>query len=409
MPEQQAVPEMCQESLEKADRVSRPAAGRWRVSRDVRGNGSRDTAASEDVRHVARGHTPFFHPAIHLAYVAKSLKEMWLRSFPSESGGCSAWRGPFGRRGLVQKALYQDLKATCDPWGCPHCGLVNEVSPDVCAAWPMSQGAVVLRYCATPRKPVTEPPWLGWPKVCGGASEAGRWLSKGFCAFQDLKSDVQHAQSQALRHFRGLCFTLWAVYVSLRPQACAGGVRVRRRDVHCHSWATEVMHLLPQSAQAQRDGVGSPFQSPLLAPLGSEAILLSELARDAGAREDVAQRGGILLAVSALRWLATTACLQKPLLPQRSPQCSEACSAACRLLAVLCRQEARQVRLLNSFLEVPARRMPRRWVVCKSACSVCGALSASRQQQVRSQPLLRSHDTAIHGCWLLMALCDLAF
>jgi len=140
---------------------------------------------------------------------------------------------------------------------------------------------------------------------------------------------------------------------SLWLQACAAGVRV--------------MHILPQSAQAQRDG----------------AILLSELAsKDAASKEDVAARGGVLLAVSALRWLATTSALQnsQSLLHHMSPQCSEACSGAFRLLAVMCRNTGRQAQATEV-----------------GSLQVC--------LQCMSQPLLRGHDTAIHGCWLLMALC----
>eukprot|EP00439_Symbiodinium_sp_Y106_P085401 s80_g28.t1 len=89
--------------------------------------------------------------------------------------------------------------------------------------------------------------------------------------------------------------------------------------------------------------------------------------------------------VSALRWLATTSSLQKghSLLHQMSPpqQFSEACSGCFRLLAVLCQR--------NSGRQAHATEV--------------GGLQACLQ--CMSQPMLRSHDTAIHGCWLLMALC----
>jgi len=133
---------------------------------------------------------------------------------------------------------------------------------------------------------------------------------------------------------------------------------------------TRVMHLLPQSAQAQRDG----------------AILLSELAnKDASARAEIASRGAVGLAVSTLRWLTTTSSFQKQssLLHQMSPpqQYSEACSGCFRLLAVLCQRNA----------------------VRQAHATEVGGLQSCLQ--CMSQPMLRSHDTAIHGCWLLMALC----
>jgi len=152
----------------------------------------------------------------------------------------------------------------------------------------------------------------------------------------------------------------WAMHGKLPKhlwlQGCAAGTRV--------------MHLLPQSASAQRDG----------------AILLSELAnKDSAVRAEASARNAVGLGVSALRWLATTSSLQKghSLLHQMSPpqQFSEACSGCFRLLAVLCQR--------NSGRQAHATEV--------------GGLQACLQ--CMSQPMLRSHDTAIHGCWLLMALC----
>eukprot|EP00440_Ansanella_granifera_P068868 gb/GFBE01074709.1/.p1 GENE.gb/GFBE01074709.1/~~gb/GFBE01074709.1/.p1 ORF type:complete len:1460 (+),score=312.37 gb/GFBE01074709.1/:1-4380(+) len=140
----------------------------------------------------------------------------------------------------------------------------------------------------------------------------------------------------------------------LWPQCCSAGIRV--------------MHLLPESPQAQRDG----------------AILLSELAnKDAAVKEDIAARGTLALAVTALRWLATIPVGQSLQQAEQSlKQRSEACSACFRLLAVLCQRHAAR----------------------QAHASELGALHLCLQCLARPE-LGKNLDAAIHGCWLLMAMC----
>eukprot|EP00930_Biecheleria_cincta_P015533 TRINITY_DN12922_c1_g1_i1.p1 TRINITY_DN12922_c1_g1~~TRINITY_DN12922_c1_g1_i1.p1 ORF type:complete len:1518 (-),score=320.21 TRINITY_DN12922_c1_g1_i1:128-4651(-) len=153
----------------------------------------------------------------------------------------------------------------------------------------------------------------------------------------------------------------------LWPQGCTAGLRV--------------MHLLPQSPVVQRDG----------------AILLSELAnKDSALKDLVAARGGMTLAVSALRWLVTvpSSTMQRgeagarpvalaPAHQQQQQQLlSEACSACFRLLAVLCQRHSSR----------------------QASISELGGLQLCLQCMARPD-FGRSLDAAIHGCWLLMAMC----
>ncbi|CAE8742788.1 unnamed protein product [Polarella glacialis] len=137
----------------------------------------------------------------------------------------------------------------------------------------------------------------------------------------------------------------------------------------CAAAAIRAMRLLPRSLQAQRDG----------------AILLSELAgKDASMKEDVVSRGALALSVAALHWLSSLAsqAQEQQLLQLQHQQLSEACSGCFRLLAVLCQR--------NQELQ--------------ATVSELGGLHASLA--CLSRPALRRGlDPAIHGCWLLMAVC----
>ena len=126
----------------------------------------------------------------------------------------------------------------------------------------------------------------------------------------------------------------------------------------------------------KRSAMASGSLSP--APRSSEAILLSELASKArsrcleGLRPRTPERARMWRTAVASCWpcqpcggspprpaCRSRRCCRRCWAPGpdrvgalRSPQCSEACSAACRLLAVLCRQEARQVRPLLGLQEL---------------------------------------------------------
>lgn len=148
------------------------------------------------------------------------------------------------------------------------------------------------------------------------------------------------------------------------------------QGLQCAAAALRVMHMLPRSLPAQRDG----------------AILLAELAnKDAALKEEIVNRNALPLMVAATRWMASICgqaswMISPRCLPQQQQTLCEACSACCRALAVICQQNSSRQAIIRELGGLDA---------------VLSCLSSSMLRR----GTLNGLDALLHGCWLLMLLC----